>query len=218
MDVSIYLDESGDLGWKFDLPYRQGGSSRYLTIAAILIQHDQRKDLKRLMRKLYEKTKTPTHDEVKWAHLDMKQRLWIAQRLLDLKSKHGADIQYYSISVRKEKVKPHIRNDANKLYNYMIKLMLSEEMAIYDQVFFNVDQRSIKVESGNSLHDYLQTVLWMEQSASTILKTRQCNSKDDLGVQLSDILSGIIQSHFEDGKSDPYHVLSNIGKFKKLYF
>ena len=36
MQVSVYLDESGDLGWKFDAPYRCGGSSRYLTISAII--------------------------------------------------------------------------------------------------------------------------------------------------------------------------------------
>lgn len=37
MDITVYLDESGDLGWKFDAPYRSGGSSRYLTIAAIAV-------------------------------------------------------------------------------------------------------------------------------------------------------------------------------------
>ncbi|VEH66653.1 Uncharacterised protein [Rodentibacter pneumotropicus] len=57
MQVSVYLDESGDLGWKFDAPYRQGGSSRYLTIATILIHHDKRHLLKRLMKSLYKKTK-----------------------------------------------------------------------------------------------------------------------------------------------------------------
>ncbi|MBF4102116.1 DUF3800 domain-containing protein [Gallibacterium anatis] len=52
MQISVYLDESGDLGWKFDAPYRQGGSSRYLTIAAIVINHDKRHILKRLMKDL----------------------------------------------------------------------------------------------------------------------------------------------------------------------
>jgi hypothetical protein len=36
----IYLDESGELGWKFDAPYRKGGSSRYLTIASLVISPD----------------------------------------------------------------------------------------------------------------------------------------------------------------------------------
>jgi hypothetical protein len=35
--IQIYLDESGDLGWRFDKPYRYGGSSRYLTIVSLII-------------------------------------------------------------------------------------------------------------------------------------------------------------------------------------
>lgn len=45
---------------------------------------------------------------------------------------------------KKEKVMPHIRQDPNKLYNYMIKLLLAREFARYDEVIFNVDQRAIK--------------------------------------------------------------------------
>lgn len=74
MQISVYLDESGDLGWKFDHPYRNGGSSRYLTIAAILIHPDKRKHLKRVMKRLYVKTKTPPEQEVKWASLTEEHR------------------------------------------------------------------------------------------------------------------------------------------------
>lgn len=162
MDISVYLDESGDLGWKFDLPYRNGGSSRYLTIASIMIDHDKRHLLKRLMRNLYNKTKTPTDKEIKWAKLSDEHRLWIAKKLADFKLKHGNEVLYHCISVNKEKVLPHIRKDPNKLYNYMIKLSLAQEFARYHNVQLNVDQRSIKVESGNSLHDYLQTFIWFD--------------------------------------------------------
>jgi hypothetical protein len=31
MALLIYLDESGDLGWSFDAPFRRDGSSRNLT-------------------------------------------------------------------------------------------------------------------------------------------------------------------------------------------
>jgi hypothetical protein len=35
--MNLYLDESGDLGWTLDKPYQAGGSSRYLTIATLII-------------------------------------------------------------------------------------------------------------------------------------------------------------------------------------
>lgn len=218
MQVSVYLDESGDLGWKFDAPYRSGGSSRYLTISAIIIKHEIRHLLKRMMRDLYRRTATPVSEEVKFAHLNPGQRLWIADKLAVFKTRHGNDVHYCSITVRKEKVMPHIRADANKLYNYMIKLMLAQRLSAYEAVSLNVDQRSIKVESGRSLHDYLQTSLWFEYGSSSKLDTLQCDSKNHLGVQLADILSGIVQSHFEDGKSDARNALVAYADIRTLYF
>ncbi|WP_159990844.1 DUF3800 domain-containing protein [Pelistega ratti] len=218
MQISAYLDESGDLGWKFDAPYRQGGSSRYLTIAAILIHHDKRHLLKRLMRDLYNKTKTPTNKEVKWAALTVEQRIWIANKLADFKIKHGNDVQYFCMTVNKEKVAVHIRQDQNKLYNYMVKCLLAKEFAKYNKVIFNIDQRTMKVQSGNSLHDYLQTTIWLDIGAETLLTTNQCDSKCHLGVQLADIISGIVQSHFEDAKSEPFNILEVHSEVKTLFF
>ncbi|WMN84132.1 DUF3800 domain-containing protein [Vibrio parahaemolyticus] len=40
--TNIYLDESGDLGWTFDSPYRRGGSSRYLTIASLIVSPEKK--------------------------------------------------------------------------------------------------------------------------------------------------------------------------------
>jgi hypothetical protein len=37
MSITIYLDESGCLGWKLDAPYQSGDSSRHFTLAAAVI-------------------------------------------------------------------------------------------------------------------------------------------------------------------------------------
>ncbi len=205
--VSVYLDESGDLGWKFDKEYRKGGSSRFLTIGAIIIEHNKRHHLKRLMKDVYKKTNTPKNKELKWAELTAENRLFIADKLVQLKNKLGTEIKFFTITVNKTQVKAHIKKDPNKLYNYMIKLMLVQEFSRYQNVNFNIDQRSMRVESGNSLHDYLQTILWFDIGAETLLTTTQCDSKCNLGVQVADILSGIVQNHFEDNKSEPYKKL-----------
>lgn len=218
MAIAIYVDESGDLGWKFDAPYRRGGSSRHLTISAIIIDYNQHHLLKRLMKDLYRKTKTDPKTEIKWALMDAEQRLWVANRLAKLKQKLGSDVSYHSITVFKQNVAAHIRTDANKLYNYMLKFMLLQEMAKHEKVFLSVDQRSIKVASGNSLHDYLQTELWLGLGQSTQLKTEQCDSKHHLCIQAADVLSGIVQNHFEDSKSEPFAALSDNIVCKTLFF
>lgn len=112
----------------------------------------------------------------------------------------------------------HIRSDKNKLYNYMISLSLLNEMSKHDDVVFVPDPRSVKVESGNSLHDYLQTQLWFEKKSKTILRTQPCDSAACTNIQFADMLSGLVQTHFEDGNSAPWSVLREHLSYRTLFF
>jgi len=214
----IYLDESGDLGWKFDAPYRSGGSSRYLTIASLVTSPEKKHLPKRLIKKLYTKFNWPVAVEKKWSQMKLDERVWFSQKANELRAKYPNDIRYVSITVKKENVQGHIRQDANKLYNYMIGCSLLNEMEKHKNITFIPDPRSIKVESGNSLHDYLQTQLWFELGVKTVLKTIPCDSATSTNVQFSDMLSGIVQGHFEDGNSQPWHELRTSISYKTLFF
>lgn len=65
MRTLIYLDESGDLGWTFDKPYQQGGSSRKLSIAAIVIPENKIKLITRIVSAMYRKRNRPFSTELK---------------------------------------------------------------------------------------------------------------------------------------------------------
>ncbi|MFV1943275.1 DUF3800 domain-containing protein [Pseudomonas luteola] len=212
------MDESGDLGWKFDQPYRRGGSSRHLTIAAVCIPSDLKNHPRRLVRKLYQKFDWPTREERKWTFMTDEERLAFAIAAKKLCQSHPGLIKYKSITVYKPKVSHHIRQDANKLYNYMIGLLLLNEMASHETVSFVPDPRSIKVESGNSLHDYLQTQIWFQYMSACVLTTKPCDSSKDMNVQFADMISGIVQSHYEDGRSEPMRALRPCIMNQNLYF
>ena len=214
----IYLDESGDLGWSFHAPYRAGGSSRYLTISSLVVSPDFREKPKRLIKRMYSKYNWPTSDEKKWSSMTPEERVYFASKAHELFLAHPNDIKYYSITVFKPRVQQHIRLDSNKLYNYMIGLSLIDEMALHNAVTFVPDPRSIKVKSGNSLHDYLQTKLWFDKSAQTLLSTIPADSAKTLNIQFADMISGVVQSHFEDANSAPFNALSASVVLKKLYF
>lgn len=214
----IYLDESGDLGWNFTAPYRKGGSSRHLTIASLVTSREKKHLPKRLIKKLYERFKWPIGIEKKWADMSVEERIRFAYDANQLQANFPNDIRYLSITVKKENVQPHIRDDANKLYNYMISLSLLNEMSKHRSITFIPDPRSIKVESGNSLHDYLQTQLWFEKQVDTTLTTIPCDSASSRNVQFSDMLSGIVQGHFEDGNSKPWAEIRNRVSYKTLFF
>ena len=100
----------------------------------------------------------------------------------------------------------------------MTKLLLIEEMARHDTVHFVPDPRSIRVESGRSLHDYLQTELWFTQGAPTRLHTNPMDSRHCLNLQFTDMLAGVLQSHFEHGQSAYLTPLSDLIQVRTLYF
>lgn len=213
----IYLDESGDLGWNFSHPYRSGGSSRYLTISSLIVNNDVKDRPKRLVKKLYQKFKWNPRQEKKWSKMTTPERVEFASKAADL-IKAYPGIKYNSIVVRKENVQKHIRMDSNKLYNYMIGLSLLDEMSKHDEIIFVPDPRSIKVQSGNSLHDYLLTQLWFELHVNTQLSTHPLPSDKCLNLQFADMLSGLVQNHFEDGNSLAWEILGPHIQHKHLFF
>lgn len=216
--IFIYLDESGDLGWKFDAPYRRGGSSRYLTIAALVVSDAKRHLPKRVIKRLYERFKWPVNVEKKWSGMNPEERIAFASAAKKLLADNPGHFRYVSITVKKENVHGHIRQDENKLYNFMIAQALLNEMSKHDEVFFVPDPRSVKVKSGNSLHDYLQTQLWFEQKTATMLTTHPCDSMQSTQIQFSDMLSGLVQTHFEDGNSAAWAELRDDISYKTLFF
>lgn len=213
----LYLDESGDLGWTFSAPYGAGGSSRFLTIASVCVPTDKKHIPKRIIRDLYDKFSWPTNIERKWSAMTAEERCEFAQAAHSMCTKHP-DIHLDAIVVRKQKVQAHIRNDNNKLYNYMIGLSLLDRMAQYGSITMVPDPRSIKVKSGNSLHDYLLTRLWFDKQAMTALYTRPEDSAKCLGIQFSDMLAGVVQGRYESGRFDCFTTLISNLSLKRLFF
>lgn len=217
MGVCIYLDESGDLGWKFTAPYGNGGSSRFLTISALITPSSKSHLPGRVIRDLYKKEKWSTSKEKKWSDMSPSARQHFAAQSIKLCTRHP-DISLHSIVVNKQHVNPTFHSDPNLLYNYMIKLCLIKEMRKYDHVTLIPDPRSIKITSGNSLHDYLQTNLWFTEKVETRLETIPKDSKISHGLQFSDMLAGATQHHFEKGNSEAWNTISDHVALKKLFF
>jgi hypothetical protein len=217
LSVIIYLDESGDLGWTLDSPYRAGGSSRYLTIGAVCVPPEKKHVPKRVVKELYRRFKWDRKTEVKWSDTSPNERKEFS-RLARIMCDKNKDVFLHGIVVQKINVMEHIRVDSNKLYNYMIRLSLLDRMAKHDVVTMVPDPRSIKVGSGNSLHDYLQTELWFTKKATTKLVTHPVNSKDCLGIQFADFLAGLVQSRYEDNESSNFQILSPRICLSRLFF
>ena len=132
--------------------------------------------------------------------------------------KYNSEIKISVITVKKENVQSHIKADANKLYNYMVNFAALDIIKTYPTVTFIPDPRTIKVASGNSLVDYLQTKLWCELNVSTTLIYKPMESKLNLNLQFVDFVSNIIWRKYEYNESHFYRTIKPYILEKHLYF
>jgi hypothetical protein len=213
--MRVYLDESGDLGWSFVLPYRHGGSSRYLSLAFLFIPKSHYKVPASIIADLYKKY--GWRNEKKASGASDHQKIEFAKKLVGM-MEAGPEIKIDCIVVKKENVLSHITADSNKLYNYMCKLVVIDYVQNETEFEFIPDKRTIKVESGNSLSDYLQTVLWFETTSRAKLKNLPEESHGNYNLQFVDWVANIVWSYYEDGKSDPFNEIVKRVKIRKLFF
>lgn len=141
----------------------------------------------------------------------------MAKRTANLICKYP-EIQIISITVNKCKVKDHIRNDANKLYNYMIGLILPQRIKDHKRITFIPDKRSIKVESGNSLIDYLKIKLWFEFNSEAYIEYTPLESHTALNLLYIDWISHIIWKSFEDSETDILDICRAKIELLRLFF
>lgn len=214
----LYLDESGDLGFEFSDPYRRGGSSRYLTIAFLLIDRNKKHLTKRIVKKIYKHERVPSHIELKGNKVSPEGLKFFSNKVVDLLSKYQTT-KISTITVKKQNVQKHIRKDHNKLYNYMIKLSLEDICPDIRLLSFIPDPRSIKVKSGDSLINYLQTVVWLELNKKTHIEEVKQESHSSLNLQFVDYIAHIIWSNYEDNnQTKGYSILRSHIIDKQLFF
>jgi hypothetical protein len=217
MAINVYLDESGDLGWKFTAPFRNGGSSRFMTIAFVICPSEKKHLLKRVVVKLYTRLKTNPKKEIKGSSLSLADKEFVARNTIKLLQLHP-DIKIVYITVKKENVKPHIQADNNLIYNYMMRLALLKEVDQYPVINLIRDNKSVKIKSGNTLINYLQTELYFSHGSSSKLIDIPSDSKSVQNLIFIDWVNNIIWGHYEDENSSPYNILRTHIHSNQLFF
>jgi hypothetical protein len=217
MEADVYLDESGDMGWSFGQPNRRGGSSKYLTITYIIVPRESQHLLGRVVRDSFNHWGIDPKKEMKGNLMSYRRKMDVVQASIKMLGKEPR-AHIGAITVKKENVKEHIRNDPNKLYNHMIVLGLLDVIKEYEHVRLIRDNRSMKKEEGVSIGYHLQMKLWFDLHVVTTLEDIPTDSKTSLHLQLVDWLSYVVWSAQEDKCKDQFRVLSPFGTFKRLYY
>ncbi len=213
----IFLDESGDLGWSFDKPYKKGGSSRYLTIACVSLPENKLAKIERIVRGFYKKRKRPLTSELKSLNLNTKEKSQFIHLITELKHQND-DILFFAITIEKAKANNKLRTNPNTLYNYAVKCMLLDEIIKYQYVDFIPDNRCEKTNSRWNMKEYLQQML-VEKSLDTVVVNKNCNitpmnSQHNLALQFVDFYVAMVWAKYEfhDNRIDNFAQLNGVSQ------
>ena len=215
--INIYLDESGDTGFKLGKGLQRGGSSQHLTLCYAMLPEAKAHLPGRVLRKVYNKFGFSPKLEKKGSTLNAEQRIYFLREVRKL-LKREPEIKIGHITVMKKHVRAHIRREPEKLYTYMMNLALLPKVVKFDQVNLIRDNRSVKIESGNSLSDYLQMQLWFHYNATTLLNDYPSDSKAFKGLMFIDWMSNIVWRHFEQGENEVFRNINEHLIHAKLFF
>lgn len=193
--TSIFLDESGCLGWTLNHPYGKGGSSRYLVLAAVCIPDGKDKHVERIIRPLYKQRQRARHHELKSTELSNHERTQVARDIITLSQKHP-DITFHAIIAEKSNVNNALSTRTEALYNHMAEQMLGGVMVNYSDIDFYPDARTLKPKDKNALHNYLETRLAIAGHCPKVT-TIPSESGNFFQIQCADILASIVWAQYE---------------------
>jgi hypothetical protein len=206
MGLSIYLDESGDLGRCFDLPYGSGGSSRFFTLAAVAVDDAQVSKLTRLVRGLYKSRQRPLSSELKSHQLNQKEKALFAAQAKQLVQQGKATLR--AISVDKRTLPPIMQSDAEVMLHHLSKRLLLPDLLSHPEVTLIPDQTNGGERVAQALAAILKLAI-AEAGANTQLLVRPTDSKHDLAVQFADYVAGLAWQAQEFGKDQGMKILGS---------
>ncbi|MEN2400918.1 DUF3800 domain-containing protein [Flavobacterium sp. MC2016-06] len=219
--MKIYIDESGDLGWTLDKPNRHGGSSKYITITAIIIADDEEKYISRFISYIYKKYNLTPNIEKKGANFIAEHSSYITSQITNKIINKSISFKIISITVNKAKVYDSLRKDKNIFYNYVLGLLLKPEIIQHNNVEIVLDKRTIKVSHGESFPDYIKTEVW-GQGLDINISCEFLESTKNKMIWFADWYANFIWRKHEDNESSSYDLLEKFPKDrfveKKLFF
>jgi len=187
----IFIDESGDAGFKFD-----EGSSRFFVIAAVVFDDALEAEktsvaIKELKRKLG----LPDDVEFKFNKSSKNTRV----RFLKTINNSGFKVQ--CLTVDKSAVKDNkLKNEKNSFYAYAIKTLLKYSRGSIVNAKIVLDGGGDRMFKRN-LSSYLKKEL--NQGDKKIIRNlKLIDSRENMLIQLADMIAGSLRRSHESRKND----------------
>ena len=185
----VYLDESGDTGFKF----RQG-SSRYFVVALLLV--DDPIPLLAAIVDLRERLGFAPANEFKFSN----SREPVRQAFLRLMVHQECAIRALVID---KTLIPHAQARTREaFYSFVVRLVLSRDRGTIRNAMVILDESVKSKKSQQRLTTHLRQALNGDPAAPKIRGVRYHDSRSDSLIQAVDMVSGIIYAHYHHGEPE----------------
>jgi hypothetical protein len=203
---TIYLDESGDLGFNFNK-----NSSKYFVIALFETNLSQ-KELKKLIRVSKERTIKNTKNrkfEIKGSckNTSHETKIFLLNKLLEKES----NFKINAIIINKENIYDNLRDKSRVFYNYISKEVLKENSN--KRIKLILDKKDRKERFTQEMNKYL-----IDTFNSIELDLNHEYSHCYAGLQIVDVIANSIFRKFERDESELYNIFKKNLNLKKYYF
>jgi len=217
MEYDIFFDESGDLGWVLDKPFRKDGSSKFFSISYIIIPAGSQKHLSRFVRGIY-KERNRTTKELKGTDFRAPAAKSVSRRIAAVIERHNFIAG--SIVVNKSNVPIRLMDPGCKdvLYNFMVQLGLCDKVSSFDTINIIPDERSVPSVSKNTCSDLIRSKLWLEMGSNTIVNYTPKVSHQSNELMFIDWITNFTWRNYENNEPAPFQILERYMDVKELFF
>mgnify|MGYP001002854304 FL=1 len=214
-----YLDESGDLGWKFDLPFGEGGSSRYFVIGIAIGINNSFRRFSKVQDQLHKLQGWTSAHEKKWKTISSGARKAFCQlaakelacnpetlvfvavchkenapdfmRQLDVRRLHP-DLPEHEL----QKLDAKYRGRSHLVYSMLVAETLSDFLPPLDVLTYCPDDLN---ESIRTLEHILSYRLQFQDERQIELRRVDVSAPMHGGLAFADMVAGAILEAYERG-------------------
>lgn len=186
MALFVYLDESGDTGFRFNK-----GSSRYFVITLLLV--DDPVPFAAAVADLRKRLGFADGNEFKFYSASHEVRMAFMRML------RRQDFRARTLVIDKTLMtRPHLQK-RETFYSYLVKLILEHDHGTIADAMLILDQSVKSKKSKQQLATYLRRALNAERAVPKVRDIRYHDSRSDDLIQAIDMLAGAVYSRYHKG-------------------
>lgn len=224
--INLYIDESGSLTSNCE-----ESNQPFFIISIIKVNDDKilRRNLKRFisgnlktLRKLEKANKMFINGkfmELKGSALNSALKRSFVEEIIK-----GQSFEIFFIKVYNKQLKPAFLENKARVFNFLLKLFFEHNLRngnLTDgEYFLQIDERNIKTQSKNTLEDYLNTELTLNDNLLTNnLLVKYFDSSNNKFIQVADVFSNLYYSQCLTNKyGDLLKDLSQKNILKEIFY